>query len=111
MAIEATGRKPNDVNFGGLALLDDLIRDSYEKVKTEFKNNPRLGDWLKMVELRVKLSSEKASNRELWHLLEEVRRDILKGEKPTAVAPKTRRRSAKNNEAPVNENSKATPDD
>lgn len=79
-------------DFCGLALLDDLIRASYENVKTEFTKNPKLGEWLKMIELRVKLSAEKATNRELWQLLEEVRRDVLKGEKTGSTKPPAAKR-------------------
>jgi hypothetical protein len=49
-----------------------------------------------MIELRVKLSAEKATNRELWQLLEEVRRDVLKGGKPGAdKSSATKRRSGR----------------
>jgi len=94
-------------DFCGLALLDDLIRESYDNVKTAFANNPRLGEWLKMIELRVKLSAEKATNRELWQLLEEVRRDVLKGEKSGAAKPTiSKRRSSRKKPS-----AKATPDE
>lgn len=71
--------------FAGLRLLDDLIRDSFQNVSKEFKEKPKLGDWLKMLEVRAKLTTEKASNRELWKLLDEVRREVLKnGDKKPA---------------------------
>jgi hypothetical protein len=91
--------KPVDApEFAGLLLLDDLIRDSFESASKEFIAKPKLGDWLKMLEVRAKLTTEKASNRELWKLLEEVRREVLNnGEKktPKPQSDKPARKSAR----------------
>jgi hypothetical protein len=101
MATEAVKRPAALDDFCGLALLDDIIRSSYGKVKTDFEASPKLGEWLKMIELRVKLSAEKATNRELWQLLEEVRRDVLNGKKSDAGKPTTlKRRSSRKSRTP-----------
>jgi len=77
--------------FAGLRLLDDLIRDSFKNVSEGFKEKPKLGDWLKMLEVRAKLTAEKASNRELWKLLDEVRREVLKNGDKKSAKSRTRR--------------------
>jgi hypothetical protein len=77
--------------FAGLRLLDDLIKDSFKCVSDEFKKKPKLGDWLKMLEVRARLTTEKASNRELWKLLDEVRREVLKNGDKKPIKSRVRR--------------------
>lgn len=91
------GSEPNRAHeaepvFTGLQLLDDLIRESFDKVKREFEAKPKLGEWLKMLEVRAKLSPKDASHREMWKLLEEVRQEILKPDKPESKATASVRR-------------------
>jgi hypothetical protein len=81
------------VEFVGLKLLDDLIKNSFESVRKEFESKPKLGDWLKMLEMRAKLSPKDASHRELWRLLEEVRREVLPAESGKQAKPEAKRRT------------------
>jgi len=60
-----------------LRLLDDLIRRCYDGLKGEIDEKPKVGDFLKMIELRRKLTPEDSTQKELWKLLEKARRDVL----------------------------------
>lgn len=60
-----------------LKLLDDLIRRCYRTVTRQLDESTKLGDMLKMIELRRKLTPDDSSQKELWKLLEQVRRDAL----------------------------------
>ena len=75
-------KKTGESHSGDLQLLDDLIRCWYEAVVTQSEENAKLGDLLKMIELRRKLTPHDASQKELWKLLEKVRRDVLGGRAP-----------------------------
>ncbi len=76
--------------IGDLQVLDDLIRRCYRKLIAEVEDNPKLGDLLKMIELRRKLTPQDATQKELWKLLEQVRKDVLgSGHDATGVAAST----------------------
>jgi hypothetical protein len=60
-----------------LELLDDLIRRCYRTVTRQLDESTKIGDLLKMIELRRKLTPDDSSQKELWKLLERVRRDAL----------------------------------
>lgn len=72
-------RKPKAANAQAedLKFLDDLIKRQYEALIRNIDKNPKPGDFLKMIELRRKLSPDDTSQKELWKLLEKVRRDTL----------------------------------
>ena len=44
----------------------------------------KIGDWLKMVELRRKLEPDETSHADLWRKLESIRRQLLKNGVPQA---------------------------
>ncbi len=60
-----------------LCLLDDLIVQAYRTLKKELNKTAKVGDWIKMIELRRKLEPDEASQAELWQKLEDIRRDLL----------------------------------
>ena len=71
---------------------DDIIRrdeisGEYYRVlkeKIENKENIKLGDWLKMIELKRKLSPADAEQKKFWKMLDKIREEELdepKGEK------------------------------
>ncbi len=68
----------------GLDLLDELIQNCYEKLKGSMEANPKLGDLIKMIELRHKLAPSATAQREFWKMLDRVRAKALpaKGESP-----------------------------
>ncbi|MFQ6008091.1 MAG: hypothetical protein ACE5K8_03980 [Candidatus Zixiibacteriota bacterium] len=63
---------PND-----LSMLDDLIRRCYRELLKIVEQNPKLGDFLKMIELRRKLAPSDADQKEFWKMLEQIRQEEL----------------------------------
>jgi hypothetical protein len=62
----------------GLELLEDLIRCYYKEVKKKFRKNFKSGDFVRMVELRYRLSPTDAEQRKFWTMLANIRREVLK---------------------------------
>lgn len=56
----------------GVDLLDDLIEEWYLILKDK-SEEAKIGDWLKMIETRKKLSPEGREKEELWDLLKKIR--------------------------------------
>ena len=56
----------------GVDLLDDLIEEWYMILKDK-SVEAKIGDWLKMLETRKKLSPEGREKDELWGLLKKIR--------------------------------------
>ncbi len=73
-----------------IALLDDLIVRYYRQIRNNMDENPKLGDFLKMIELRRKVSPSNAEQRKFWQMLDEIRKEEL-GPKPVK-ARKTKKR-------------------
>ena len=71
----------------GLRLLDDLIQEYYEAIKYKAKDDAKLGDLLKMLELRRKLTPESTEKKELWDLLERIRGESMKNHPLTDPKP------------------------
>lgn len=62
----------------GLKLLDELIGKYYKTLIDRANDDAKLGDFLKMVELRRKLTPENLEKKELWDLLQKIRREAMK---------------------------------
>jgi hypothetical protein len=61
-----------------LQLLDDLILGSYRGLKKQLEESPpKLGEFLKMIEMRLKAVPTGAHHRRFWEMLEEIRRNTL----------------------------------
>jgi hypothetical protein len=63
---------PND-----LELLDDLIRKCCAELCKSTKMNAKLGDFIKMIELRRELAPAKSDQQKFWEMLEGVRQATL----------------------------------
>ena len=75
--------------------LDDLIQACYEKLKNGLKTRATLGDFLKMVEMRMKLAPSESEQAEFWKMLDKVRLETLEKKEPAASSSsKTKRTSA-----------------
>lgn len=64
-----------------LSLLDRMIIKYFKTLSQDNDKNPKLGDWLKMIELRRKLQPDEKPHEELWKKLEQVRKEMLDGNK------------------------------
>jgi hypothetical protein len=60
-----------------LSMLDELIRRCYRELKNIIEQNPKLGDFIKMIELRRKLAPSDADQKEFWRMLEQIRQEEL----------------------------------
>jgi hypothetical protein len=55
------------------AVLDDLIMRCYDAIKTKFSESAQLGDLLKMIELKNKLTPTGVNRKKFWEMLEQIR--------------------------------------
>ena len=78
-----------------LALLDDLIKECYRELFKNIKENAKLGDFLKMIELRRKLAPAESDQKKFWNMLDKIRRDTLSsdGKRTSGKPGKSRGRS------------------
>ncbi|MFH1300831.1 MAG: hypothetical protein ABIK07_07190 [Planctomycetota bacterium] len=58
-------------------LLSALIGECYPGILERAKEDTKLGDWLKMIELHRKIAPQDASQKQLWNHLEKIRRELL----------------------------------
>jgi hypothetical protein len=66
------GTPPQD-----LSELDKLIEECYKELCTSLKGKAKLGDFIKMMELRRKLAPSDSAQREFWQMLERIRSETL----------------------------------
>ncbi|HKK19956.1 MAG TPA: hypothetical protein VJ983_00675 [candidate division Zixibacteria bacterium] len=91
-------KKVDEEDFAeAIALLDDLIVRYYRQIRNNMDENPKLGDFLKMIELRRKVSPSNAEQRKFWQMLDEIRKEEL-GPK-TGKSRKTKKRAVRPNAA------------
>jgi hypothetical protein len=57
-------------------MLDNLIRESISELKESMKGKVKLGDYLKMIEMRHKLSSGNASDQAFWKMINQLKVEI-----------------------------------
>lgn len=62
-------------------VLDELIQTCYKKILEEIKEKPKLGDLLKMIELKRKLSPADADQKKFWKELDKIRKEVLSDKK------------------------------
>jgi hypothetical protein len=63
-------------------MLDQLIKEHYNELKKQVGQEARIGDFIKMIELRRKLAPADVDQREFWSMLEKIRQDTLRPKKP-----------------------------
>jgi len=71
-----------------LDLLDDLIRRAYRGLKDRIEEDAKIGEFIKMFELRYKLTPGNADQKKFWSMLEKVRREALAPEKKSTRSDK-----------------------
>jgi hypothetical protein len=84
-----TGRSSNKFP-DNLAMLDDLIRRCYRELLKSIEKHAKLGDFLKMVELRRKLAPGDSDQKQFWKMLEKIRRETLEQDEVKRPTPKKR---------------------
>ena len=73
-----------------LSMLDDLIRRCYRELLKSIQEHAKLGDFLKMVELRRKLAPGDSDQKQFWKMLEKIRRETLEQDEVKRPTPKKR---------------------
>ncbi|MCP4703143.1 MAG: hypothetical protein GY865_00915 [candidate division Zixibacteria bacterium] len=85
--------KPNtdkkDVNkTDDLEILEDLKREIYDAIKSN-EPQPKVGDLLKVIELKRKLSVDGKGEKKFWDMVNKIRSEELnKPKKSTAIKKK-----------------------
>ncbi len=81
-------------NKNSMELLDDFIAKYYKKLinKLEEEENIKLGDWLKMIELKRKLTPADADQKKFWKMLDKIRRETLAEQNPSKPDKKKNRK-------------------
>lgn len=77
-----------------LQALDELIRNHVRQLLAKPDKTAKLGDLLKMIELRYKLAPGDQAQQEFWAMLEEVRQEVLaydRADPPDSKATVTKR--------------------
>ena len=82
-------RKRTSKSDGTVEILDDLVKRYYKELDDKKLTTTRLGDLLKMIELKHKLAPDKSGNDEFWKMLQQIRREKL-GRKTTPTPRKAR---------------------
>ena len=83
----------------GLQLFDDLIQAFYEEIKSNVPKYCKTGDFIKMVDLRHKLSPTRAEEQEFWNKIAQIRRDAHKLEEKRGQEKKSRHNAVSKKEA------------
>jgi len=86
-----------DQNEHYLILLDDLIIREYRNLLEPDNTSVRLGEFLKMIELRYKLTPPGSDQREFWAEMDRIRQQVLTADQPPHknTGSKTRKRRKK----------------
>ena len=58
-------------------MLDHLISKCYENLLDKMAEDVKVGDFLKMVEMRMKLAPSESDQAEFWKMLDKVRMETL----------------------------------
>lgn len=61
-----------------LRMLDELIKRCYRELLKSIEENAKLGDFIKMVELRRKIAPSDTDQKKFWCMLEEIRKETEK---------------------------------
>ena len=85
MATSQTSQLPNQA----LELLDDLIKECYEKLKGSLSESVKIGDFLKMIEFRRKLAPGDADQKKFWKMLDDIRKEKMAEDKQKSGTKKT----------------------
>lgn len=69
--------EPESSQSSDVSRLDELIDLYCEEIKQNVKGNAKVGDLLKMVELKHKLAPADADQKKFWSMLDQIRRETL----------------------------------
>jgi|GEM_PF-2842319 len=61
-----------------IAMLDELIRRYFKQLLKSVDENVKMGDFIKMIELRRKMTPANSEQRKFWKMLDRVRKETLR---------------------------------
>jgi len=65
-------------NYGDLEIIEDLKKSLYDDFKNEKKRKDvKIGDILKVIEMKSKLSVAGKAEKKFWEMIDELRRETL----------------------------------
>jgi hypothetical protein len=70
------GKKKYPNNVG---MLDKLIQKYYDELCEDLNTKVKIGDFLKMIELRQKLTPTESGKAAFWKMMENIRKENLPG--------------------------------
>jgi hypothetical protein len=79
-------------NLDDLEILEDLKKMIYEAIKNK-KSQPKVGDLLKVIELKRKLAVSGKAEKKFWDMINSIRKDELS--KPAKTSVRKKRSSGK----------------
>ena len=68
---------PSDLHADLAAKLTKLINKYYKHILANVKDHAKLGDLLKMIELKLKLLPDNSDQKQFWKMMQEIRREKL----------------------------------
>ena len=83
-----TGKQDSGGFPDDLKMLDELIRCSHQKLLESLEKHVKLGDFIKMIELRRKLAPGDSDQKQFWRMLERIRQEELAGDGATGTTGK-----------------------
>ena len=60
-----------------LTMLDDLIARCWRGLKDRIEDDAKVGDLIKMIELKRKLTPADSDQKKFWRMLDNIRKDTL----------------------------------
>jgi hypothetical protein len=84
-----------------LQMLDKLIERYFAELMKTKKVNAKLGDLIKMIDLRRKLAPDDADQKQFWRMLDKIRKEALPSGKTRrrATARQNRSKGSRSNTA------------
>jgi hypothetical protein len=79
-------KNSKEKKLNDLEMLDCLIENTYKELEQSIKENAKLGDFLKMIEMRHKLAPQKSAQNEFWKMLDRIREENLAKDNVNAEA-------------------------
>lgn len=70
--------------------LDELIRLMIQQIKSAITKHTKVGDLIRMIELRYKLLPDNSSQKDFWKMMERIRQEKLRPAKDSLPRSDTR---------------------
>ena len=79
--IKKKTEKPQPIK-ADVTMLEHLIEECYKKLLEKLAGDVKVGDFLKMVEMRMKLAPSESEQATFWKMLDKVRMEVMAKKEP-----------------------------